>query len=442
MKRNIIKLLTITLVAWGLANCTPAKAQTTYPFSYPSNKPVGDAKGIYPGRVTWVRDLRATPWDGQTGRWWDEGHIDKKILADMYAESLKGLTGAASDREAWDMLFKYYNKKHGRGNHGWRKGELIAIKINLNNTYAANDSDNDIDQSPQATRAILRQLTAAGIDQHDIIVYDASIGWKVRALPDRIYTPLHQEFPHVRWMDAQGTPGRENADWVKDAISFTSPEVELGNDLPKAVVDATYFINIALLKGHEITGVTLCAKNHFGSIKFPFKDHNKYVSQMKGHPGDYSAYVDLIGSPALGGKTILNIVDGLYGMQTNVGAPRNDRDRWHRLFNGEWCASYFMSQDPIAIESVCLDFLWNEFQDELGFSGAPAFPKGSSKNCDNYLVEAAKGVNKKLGPYRPNGMKTGSLGVHEHWNNAVDKKYSRNLGTGKGIELYSIHLAE
>jgi hypothetical protein len=28
--------------------------------------------------------------------------------------------------------------------------------------------------------------------------------------------------------------------------------------------------------------------------------------------------------------------------------------------------------------------------------------------------------------------------VHEHWNNATDKKYSRNLGTGKGIELVTI----
>jgi hypothetical protein len=27
--------------------------------------------------------------------------------------------------------------------------------------------------------------------------------------------------------------------------------------------------------------------------------------------------------------------------------------------------------------------------------------------------------------------------VHEHWNNPTDKKYSKNLGTGNGIELVS-----
>jgi hypothetical protein len=107
------------------------------------------------------------------------------------------------------------------------------------------------------------------------------------------------------------------------------------------------------------------------------------------------------------------------------------------MFNGEWSASYFMSLDPVAIESVCLDFLYAEFGENLGFSGVPGFPKGASHNCDNYLKEAAKGYNSKYGSYRPNGVETGSLGVFEHWNNARDKAYSRNLGRNKGIEFYT-----
>jgi len=34
-----------------------------------------------------------------------------------------------------------------------------------------------------------------------------------------------------------------------------------------------------------------------------------------------------------------------------------------------------------------------------------------------------------------------SLGVHEHWNNANDKQYSRNLGAGNGIELVNVNNA-
>ena len=39
--------------------------------------------------------------------------------------------------------------------------------------------------------------------------------------------------------------------------------------------------------------------------------------------------------------------------------------------------------------------------------------------------------------YAPDGDGTPlkSLGVHEHWNRAEKKQYSRNLGTGQGIEL-------
>lgn len=46
--------------------------------------------------------------------------------------------------------------------------------------------------------------------------------------------------------------------------------------------------------------------------------------------------------------------------------------------------------------------------------------------------------NVKFGPYRPNGVPTGSLGVFEHWNNANDRQYSRNLGRNAGIELYEV----
>ena len=38
--------------------------------------------------------------------------------------------------------------------------------------------------------------------------------------------------------------------------------------------------------------------------------------------------------------------------------------------------------------------------------------------------------------YNPDGRGAlTSLGVHEHWNNPTDRKYSRNLGRKQGIEL-------
>ena len=63
------------------------------------------------------------------------------------------------------------------------------------------------------------------------------------------------------------------------------------------------------------------------------------------------------------------------------------------------------------------------------------------QNCDAVLHEAALADNPpSKAVYAPNGdgKRLGSLGVHEHWNNPVEKKYSKNLGTGNGIELVSV----
>jgi hypothetical protein len=54
------------------------------------------------------------------------------------------------------------------------------------------------------------------------------------------------------------------------------------------------------------------------------------------------------------------------------------------------------------------------------------------------MHEAALGDHPPSGfRYAPDGEPLKSLGVHEHWNNEVDRQYSRNLDpvNGKGIEL-------
>jgi hypothetical protein len=61
-------------------------------------------------------------------------------------------------------------------------------------------------------------------------------------------------------------------------------------------------------------------------------------------------------------------------------------------------------------------------------------------HADNYLHEAALADKAPSGTvYKPDGVPVGSLGVHEHWNNSKDKKYSRNLSAkGSGIELIPV----
>jgi hypothetical protein len=133
--------------------------------------------------------------------------------------------------------------------------------------------------------------------------------------------------------------------------------------------------------------------------------------------GSYNALVDLLGHKQLGGKVLLFFVECLY-----------EYDNWSvPPFNNDWVSSLFVSQDGVAIDSVLIDFLRAQ-----GLLSAGAI--------DNYLHEAALADNPPSETiYDPenDGTALESLGVHEHWNNATAKLYSRNLDpiNGTGIEL-------
>ncbi len=131
-----------------------------------------------------------------------------------------------------------------------------------------------------------------------------------------------------------------------------------------------------------------------------------------------------MGHRELGGKTLLYLVDGLFAGRNWYSAPA----RWNLPpFNGDWPSSVFVSQDPVAIDSVCYDFLWIEWRDYPQMSGA-----------DDYLTEAALAADPPSRAFydpEADGVRLESLGVHEHWNNPLDRQYSRNLGISAGIEL-------
>ncbi len=259
---------------------------------------------------------------------------------------------------------------------------------------------------------------------------------------DFIVQKVMSEFPGVIFV--QQTVGnawgnREAASWVTNAFSYSHPALtdSQARSLPTRVVDATYLINLALLKQHGYgaaynygtegqNAVTLCGKNHFGSIANPSALHT-FIRPNAGGVA-YNPMVDLMGTCHLGGKTLLFVQDGLYGGIRFNSAPTRFAAA---PFNNHWPSCFLVSQDPVAIDSVGHDILNN-------FS-----PQTLWTNADTYLHEAAlanSGPSNALYSgtiYRPDGTNISSLGVHEHWNNAIEWKYSGNLG-GKGIELIRV----
>jgi hypothetical protein len=208
------------------------------------------------------------------------------------------------------------------------------------------------------------------------------------------------------------------------------------------ITEANYLIAVPVMKGHAHAGVTLCGKLHFGSNLAGGAGHlhgGLVCTDASGLPdrsqyGMYRVQVDLMGHKDLGEKTVLFLVDALWATYEASQPPCKSS---MAPFNNDWTSSLFVSQDQVAIESVCLDFLRSAFT-----SGSAYGPYPQMKGVDDYILQAA---DSSFWPsdirYDPenDGTQIGSLGVCEHWNNEISKQYSRNLGTGAGIELVSVN---
>jgi hypothetical protein len=118
--------------------------------------------------------------------------------------------------------------------------------------------------------------------------------------------------------------------------------------------------------------------------------------------GSYEALVDLVGYKHLGGKTILYIVDALYGA-LHMGTSVRNSPKWQmEPFDNDWPSSLFVSQDPVAIDSVCIDFLRSE--PTMTYIAAP----DNYSTVDDYLHEAALANDPCSGTfYDPDGTGDG-----------------------------------
>jgi hypothetical protein len=424
----------------------------------PSHTPLGTGRGVFPGRVVWVHDPAACKWPGTSGYWWQSQNTDQTVVDAMMSKTVRWLAGKPNDTEAWDALFKAFNQSHTHGPVGYQPGEKIAIKVNLNNSGGMTWG-NAQNVSPPVIHALLWQLVnRAGVaNQADITVCDPS-----RIIGQPIWDLCHSNFAKVRFVDSTGGNGRirAQAGSAGSAIHFGDTNVwSDGARYPAtAFTEATYVINLGLLRGHSLAGITACSKNWFGATWVNYDTNASHHGWTPGGPdemnsmhgyvaandfswgsgwtftqrpmGSYNALVDLMGHKHLGGKTVLFLVDGLYAARDQ---SSGNVIRWASPpFNNRWTASLFASQDGVAIDSVCLDFLQAETLYSTNYDGIV------TGTLENYLHEAAQADHPPSGTvYAPNQdrVRLASLGTHEHWNNPLDKQYSRNLGAREGIEL-------
>ncbi len=420
------------------------------------NQPMGKGQGIHPGRVVWIHNADATnenaantvavPYDAPSNN-------DQTVIDNMVNESILKLTGEANISDAWDAIFKSFNLKKGRGDRTYSAGEKIFIKINQGTANWASDKQTlerlswqkpITETSPQVILSILKQLVdERGINESDIYVDDPlSHIWQPT------YDYLHAQFPNVKYADKSSqytSLGRTTIHpSLQDAIVYS----DKGTIMPDAVSDAMYsemedadyLINMASLKAHARAGISLTAKNHFGSTTrdgaghlhpaLPAPENDQPNATTAGY-GKYRVLVDMMGHEKLGQNTCLYFIDGLWASDEATNPPCKFQSA---PFNNDWSSSILVSLDQVALESVCLDILRTEFNNPNDLTKYRPHYLG----VDDYLHQAADPANWPEGiTYDPedDGTPIGSLGVHEHWNSATKRQYSRNLGKPYGIEL-------
>jgi hypothetical protein len=439
----------------------PASAHVGVP-----NVPLGTARGLHPGRVVWVRDPNAVTWAGPgTGTPYYDA-IDTPVVDNMLDVAITAYAGQADLAGAWDAIIRHFNQQQGKGDVGYTEGEKVFVKANFTLTFDWDrtkstpawwsptwpDREDCVDNTPQLTIALLMQLiNTVGVAPSDITIGDPS-----RIVPDYWYGMVHGYSPdggytyplqNVQFLDRLAGAPYKTATLSAVPFYFSDPDtanfagVTNQDYVPVSFVEAAYFINFPVLTSHEQSGITLSGKNHYGSLlRNPdaagyYNEHLTRALEMPGM-GNYRAMVDLLGHEEVGGKTLLCLVDGLIGAVSWFHGPVE----WDMFpFNADWTNSILVSQDPVAIDSVCFDMLYTEYD-----SGA-AYPWDypHMAGTEDYLHEAAQASSPPSGAfYDPehDGVALQDLGAHEHWNDSLLKQYTRNLGTGNGIELLGLML--
>jgi hypothetical protein len=445
---SLFLLLSITAMAFvflreSKETIAHALIPTDNTFPVASNQPIGEAKGLYPGRVVWVHDENATnedyyPESGSNDFWYSDDNTDESVISEMLAHAIILYSGTGEDdlAGAWDSIFHSFNRTHGRGDVGYTEGERIAFKINLTNQSASTrDRPRRMDATPQLLNAVLDQLVnVVGVSEFDI-----TLGDPYREFRQEYKDLVMSKFPSVYYVDGVGGDGVDQTVPSEEAVlKFSDKQYE--STLPQHYLDATYLINIPCLKTHNEGGLTLIAKNHQGSFlekgddpkdQYAINMHYSLPANSRG-TRQYRHTVDYMGHEETGGKGLIYIIDGIWAGESWEGWIKKFRSD---PFDNDYPSSLFVGQDPVALESVCFDILFQEYDTD---PSKVNYPNQMKAEIADYLKQCASSDYWPAGiQYDPEGDGTpiGSLGVFEHWNNAIDRQYSRNLGTGEGIEL-------
>jgi uncharacterized protein (DUF362 family) len=232
----------------------------------------------------------------------------------MMDESIKQLTGEATVADAWASLLPDFKEEH-----------VVAIKVNCATSL--------LPTHPVVVDAIVSGLTAAGVPENNIIIYDI-----VTRVLRQCGFKFNMADEGVRCFAAMKAENIDEEGWGRD---WDNPVDILGNKvlLSTILTRCDHLINVPVLKAHSMAVFTLSLKNHFGSLAIhPQVLHNNLNLTIP----------TLNNQEAIKDKTRLIVIDALFGCWKGQELPPDFAPN-----------SLIVSRDPVAA-----DYLGSEMINE------------------------------------------------------------------------------
>lgn len=225
----------------------------------------------------------------------------------MMDESIKQLTGEATVADAWASLLPDFKEEH-----------IVAVKVNARNAL--------LPTHPEVVDAIVTGLTAAGVPENNIIVYDI-VKW---CLLQSGYK-YNMTDVGVRYFATAKANNVDEDGWGADR---DKPVDILGRKifLSTIVTRCDHLINVPVLKAHNMAVFTLSLKNHFGSLG---------IDPQVLHNNINMAIAVLNDQEDIRDKTRLIVTDALFGCWRGLLLPPDFAPN-----------SLIVSRDPVAADYI------------------------------------------------------------------------------------------
>ncbi len=285
-----------------------------------------------------------------------ERRIDKDIVRQMLQEGLRRLTGKT---QPWSEFLS--------------RADRVGLKINtLGRPLLVTHHE--------LVQAMIEELTAFGIRENNIIVWDR---WEQHMTAARF--TLNTSDRGVRCYATEG--GRVSVKRLDPNVSYVSdfdnPDEREGgtSSLISSIFtkECDKVINLAVLKDHGLSGYTMCLKN----LAYGLCNNNNRFHKAP-HIGPFIA--GFCAQPLVRKKVVLHLVDGLEACYDQGPAPDNSRV----LFSPK---TIWLGTDPVALDAVgyrVIDAKRVEkglppLKESMGFDGVP-------RPVDHIDLAAAKGI--------------------------------------------------